>query len=293
MRTEALVDWISATVHLSDASLYPYWMDQMRSWAEKLTLIPRERFLPGKGRFGYEMAMKDKVTSATVLFPPMKRPDMGIHVDMPGQACAEVCGMHLLNELLEMDATFSRVDATLDIHAGRLNIKALKDMMVDGAAITKAQSHQYILSNTGETLYIGSATSDKRLRIYDKAAERGIQADWKRVELQARGDMADALGQYLASEGQKGIPAVIRAFCDFCDPVWEEAMVGIPAETLETDKKSPNRRKWLMGRVAKSVAIETLADEKFWAEFVEAVGAERGALSKDAKTGMVQPLLPW
>lgn len=293
MKLEALVDWISATVKLSDVSLYPYWMDEMRGWAEKLSLIPRDRFLPGKGRYGYEVSMRDKQTGAIVLFPHMKRHDMGIHIDMPGQACAEVCGLHLLKELLEMDATFSRVDATLDVHAGGMSIEALRREVTDGKAITKAQSHQYVLSNMGETLYIGSVTSDKRLRIYDKAAERGIDADWKRIELQARGDSADALGQYLGIEGLAGIPRVIRAFCDFSDMVWQEAMGGVPGETLETDKKSPNRRRWLIGRVAKSVATETLVDERFWAEFCEAVGAEREAMSKDAKTGMVQNLLPW
>lgn len=293
MKLEGLIDWVSATVKLSDVSLYPYWMDQMRGWAEKLSLIPRERFLPARGRFGYEMALRDKETGATVLFPQLKRYDMGIHLDMPGQACAEVCGLHLVQELVDMDASFSRIDATLDVHAGELNIAALRDELTRGIALTSAKSHQYIISNMGETLYVGSASSEKRLRIYDKAAERGVTADWKRIELQARGDTADALGNYLAAEGLKGIPAIIRAFCDFSNPVWQQAMGGVPGETLETDKRSPNRRRWLMGRVAKSVAIETLADEKFWAEFVEAVGAERGALSKDPVSGMIQPMLPW
>ncbi len=292
MRVEALVDWISATVKLFDPSLYPYWVEQMRAWAEKLSLIPRQRFLPGKGRFGYEMSMRDKETGAIVLFPHLKRLDMGIHLDMPGQACAEVCGLHLLQELMEMDATFSRVDATLDIHAGGLDIKSLKNEIERKQADTAAKSHQYIISNTGETLYVGSVSSEKRLRIYDKAAERGIVADWVRVELQVRGDAADALGNYLAVEGIKGIPRVIKAFCDFENPVWVEAMGTEPEVTLETDKRSPNRRRWLMGRVAKSAASESIADPLFWNDFVEAVMAEKEALEKETKKPVMQQALP-
>jgi len=293
MKVEALIDWVSATVRLTDVSLMPYWLEQMRGWAEKLTLIPRDRFLPGKGRFGYEMSLRDKLTGATVLFPHMKRFDMGLHVDMPGQACAEVCGLHLVTELAEMDATFSRVDCTLDIHAGNLDIQSLNDELIQGTADTSARAYQLITSSTGVTLYVGSPSSNKRLRVYDKAAERGVDADWKRIELQARGDDADAIAHYMVQEGLPGVPRVIRAFCDFQNAVWREAMGIEPGVTLETDKRAPNRRRWLLGRVAKSVAIECLDDPKFWADFLEAVEAEKSGMVKDKQTGVSQPMLPW
>jgi hypothetical protein len=50
----------------------------------------------------------------------------------------------------------------------------------------------------GDTLYLGSSQSDCRVRVYEKAAERGVKVDWLRVEVQVRKEGAEAVDEVKA-----------------------------------------------------------------------------------------------
>jgi len=55
----------------------------------------------------------------------------------------------------------------------------------------------------GETVYIGSRSSTKLLRAYDKAAERGQEGDWIRIELELKDGHAVAATKAALSAGIK------------------------------------------------------------------------------------------
>ena len=57
---------------------------------------------------------------------------------------------------------------------------------------------------SGTTVYIGAESSAFRVRIYDKALERGESGHWVRVELVMRGENAQAFGQKLTNAENVG-----------------------------------------------------------------------------------------
>jgi hypothetical protein len=77
------------------------------------------------------------------------------------------------------------------------------------------------LCGMGDTLYLGSPKSDCRLRIYDKAAERGVEGPWLRFEFQVRKERADAAICLLtvgAGEAVEYIKALILGYIDIKEP---------------------------------------------------------------------------
>jgi hypothetical protein len=74
----------------------------------------------------------------------------------------------------------------------------------------------------GDTLYLGSPSSDTRLRIYDKAAEQGEDEPRLRVELQMRKERADAAVVLLtvgADEAVDYVKSLILGYFDIKEPV--------------------------------------------------------------------------
>lgn len=64
----------------------------------------------------------------------------------------------------------------------------------------------------GETVYIGSPSSDVRCRIYDKAAQTGMEFPWMRFEIVFRKKRAEALAENLPDVN---VPGLILHYVDF------------------------------------------------------------------------------
>ena len=67
---------------------------------------------------------------------------------------------------------------------------------------TKVNSRQQ--GSDGCTMYFGSPTSDIRIRIYDKAAEQGIDGHWVRVEVVLRKEKAQVALEQIIADNQPG-----------------------------------------------------------------------------------------
>ena len=91
----------------------------------------------------------------------------------------------------------TRLDLAYDDHIGILDIHQIEDDTRDRAFISKAKYAEIVWSdyqNTdiqGMTVQIGSNKSRTKIRIYDKAAERGFKGrHWVRCEIQLRKENA-------------------------------------------------------------------------------------------------------
>lgn len=155
--------------------------------------------------------------------------DMGICCNMSGQGCRsfESFGKGDWMELFELLVNFgdnvniTRCDLAYDDHTGVLDIDRIKADTDSGFYTAKFRWWKCEYGSCGMSLYYGSPQSKIRCRIYDKAAERGLEDQhWIRVELQLRDGNADSAVKYLHS-GMKisaVFTGVLRNYLQFRDP---------------------------------------------------------------------------
>ena len=152
------------------------------------------------GRNGYRKGLY--FGSITILYDG--NPGMGVCLDMSGQGCRtfetySCLGFsHLFCFLKSSDCHISRLDVAFDDHSGILSISELFDDTDEQRFVSKFRKSmiqkEFVDGRPGITVYHGSKKSSVLIRIYDKAAERGLPEDqhWVRVEIQLRDDRASA-----------------------------------------------------------------------------------------------------
>lgn len=126
--------------------------------------------------------------------------DMGVCVECSGQGCRalETYGgiewvtflAFLTEEYNEFNIT--RLDLAYDDHTGVLDKLRLKVDTDEHTYRSKFRTWEIRYGSKGFTIYHGSKQSNGMIRIYDKAAERGLLdgTHWIRVEIQLRDDNA-------------------------------------------------------------------------------------------------------
>lgn len=211
MKCAVLIDWLTFTVKdMSDP-------DQVIAWylGMDADLFKDEPF----GLMGY-----DKVKSFNgimVCFAPRENEyfkGMGVCVSMSGEGCRTFETMSKLQlddqrekgsasyafpalfQLLHVgeNCNVSRVDLACDDRFGFLNLSTIVDAVNDNAINSRIQKRTVMTSfngrqSTGTSVYLGSESSDFRIRIYDKAKEQGdFESHWVRVELVMRGKHANS-----------------------------------------------------------------------------------------------------
>lgn len=157
------------------------------------------------------------------------RGDMGVHVDLTGK-CLRLIEMQpdfegwpaWLSKLIEAGARFARLDIALDDRERVKTPRECRDLLIAKHAATSASLDTIRESCTWKkgipagTVYVGSAQSERMMRIYDKTIERdGFEAT--RYELVARDRQADAIAKELAAKGMELMAGFVRGFLEFKD----------------------------------------------------------------------------
>ncbi len=158
--------------------------------------------------------------------------DMGICVEISGQGCramesfARVDWFVFFSFLMDLQNEFhvTRLDLAYDDHIGvldKLRLKLDTDMHFYRS---KTRTWEIRYGSNGFSIYHGSKKSLVMIRIYDKAAERGILdgTHWIRVEIQLRDSNASgAIQAYLAQRSiggvYGGLLATYLVYCEECD----------------------------------------------------------------------------
>lgn len=216
------------------------------------------------------------------------RPEMGEHIIWPGDACdnCPVDIVTLVNHLIGARFSFTRIDMAIDAINFKLRPQRATKELKLGRCKTRAK-----LSPTnsdprdlGYTQYVGKKASEIYLRIYDKAEEMGIDADYTRVELVVKGRRAQfAARQIVQSVDYR---SMVVAYADF--PSWRQWRrimdadpVKIPSQRQETQTE-----RWLLGTCAPALArVVFLADNTgFYEKFTNAFVSHLTALSSGERT---------
>lgn len=190
------------------------------------------------------------------LFQNPLRPEMGTHLTWSGDACRQcpVTPLELVKHLLVAQFSFTRLDFAIDIINGNLDPAQATEELKNGRYQTRAKEFPYWSNaqGVGYTQYIGKKTSEVYCRIYDKAAEMGIQQDHTRVELVVKHKRADAAARSIVQHRDfRGLVVSFITFQSWRE--WDIAMATAPID-LPSERKATNTEKWLLDAVAPALA---------------------------------------
>lgn len=249
-----------------------------------------------KGMMGYKS--QTAFDNIKVLFDGKE--DMGVHVILSGKGCRQYetkeSILWLLDRINENKGKLTRIDIALDDFKGNLiPFKKIKKDIIKGNIITKWKSSlEYNKRDTngkmlGETISLGSRTSDTYLRIYDKALEQGHDGIWNRIELEIKKKNAEEiqniLNEYTVATIFKG---VLNNYLRIVQPhetdtnksrwktqpYWEKLINGIDKIKLtqkKEEKSIDEKKEWIKKQVGPTMAIVSIlenGDDAFFKEVI-------------------------
>lgn len=203
------------------------------------------------------------------------RPEQGISVQLTGSDLDDIRGgdlteIGLLEFIRAARGKMSTLHSCINIHDAGAHVGDLIDQHTKGTLTTRAKKAGVFSSRakvgdewiTGDTLYIGSAKSNVQIRVYDKAAERGILGDWSRIEIVWRGRYAQAAHARMITDGIASVTrgAVSRQMSSE-SPWWQLAMTGPTSDPISVPHKMSNRYAWLRRAVVPALRRE-IAEER-------------------------------
>lgn len=139
------------------------------------------------------------------------RDDVGIELSGSGCRTLESCNSNsfdwlgLFRYIVEQgdEMNVSRLDIAGDDKDGVLTLDKITQQTRQRKYICKARRCVWMAGDEEEVIF-GASSSSTRLRIYNKALERGVEGPWVRVEFQLRDEAADSFILNLLCLGEIG-----------------------------------------------------------------------------------------
>lgn len=221
MTSKVIYDWLSFT-------------SKIHSPEEIILLLGLENcsFIVTNGAHGYA----ERLYYDNVSIHFNGRDDMGVWCELSGQGCRvfETFGNADYNSIfslicsntIEKNMKLTRLDIAYDDHDGILDILTVANDTLKSNYLSKSTEWEVTYTSKGTSVYIGSPSSLVRIRIYDKARERGLTdgSVWTRVELQLRDERAKLYSMLCGLPGE-----------NFCSVLFNYLRYVIPDEN-ETNK---------------------------------------------------------
>lgn len=177
----------------------------------------------------------------------------GWQVVCDGKALAEFDVNGILRHFLEVwKGKVTRADFAIDLIWSGLSVIEFAEDYRREHGDDASRSFSLITSKTGETAYIGSRTSERMLRFYNKGKQQNVPIDWLRVELEAKGAHAQRLVETFLYDYVKvvaEIEAYIRTPDTALSVILRLLSAGEVAERVRSPRVVPDRLKWFNGQV--------------------------------------------
>jgi hypothetical protein len=276
-RPSATIDWLSYTIHWNQAALQRFisggshdkLSTQLTNHVGPWIVERPAEFYP----YVYSHAGNAglRVSISEVGSP------QGVHISFSGSSLAQVNPRAVLRNALAMGANVTRIDIAIDTPRW-LDLEGYKDALDRGEAETRARDWNLITGRTGQTLYVGSRTSEKFLRIYNKAAEQRVEGSWYRIELECKGDVARGVALHVDGNGYDYFGDIIRGFCHWPNIYCWENVTASPTllEGIPRPEKRRDTFAWLMKSVVPSVAKLLIDDHEKFVQFLRSVYTHAG-----------------
>ena len=223
-----------------------------------------------------------------LLMTNTERPDMGVHLLWRGQACDD-CPMdqkELIRHLVDAKFSFTRLDLAIDAINLNLRPQRATEEIANGRCKTRAKKNPTNSDplDPGYTQRIGTLSSEVSCKLYDKAAEMGVDGDHTRIELTVRQKRADHAARQIVSGTD--YRAMVVSFADFPEwSEWRQIMEIVPVK-LPSERKETNTERWLLDACAPALArvIYFASNTEFYERFKETVMVHLEQLSTGEKT---------
>lgn len=175
--------------------------------------------------------------------------------------------------LYVLDGNITRLDFAGDCFLPGVAVGDIEQAYLDGRLSTLANKVKPVIDYegperrvTGRGLYLGSRSSGRMLRIYDKALSEGVPGPWVRAELETKGPHAVALAKSILLENDmiKVGKAAMREFVQVVGVPWFSGLLdGDTGVYLEPRERKPtNRDAWIDTQVIPALRYELLAGNK-------------------------------
>lgn len=218
-----------------------------------------------RGGYGYECSAI--VADSGRVYWSLHNPRMGVHLSLPSSAISSLTGdaAGLLLELVGLGVKVTRIDFAFDDKSGLLDLAQVAGSVRAGNYVSRSRKWTFLENDEGgQTWAFGRRSSDSFIRTYDKAAEQHVDGHWVRVELELKGERAEAAVRVLLKCAVESWPervaSWLRGLLDFKQPGTDE-----------------NKSRW--GTV------------DWWESFLEYAKKSRLTVSKRART--VEELRAW
>jgi DNA relaxase NicK len=166
----------------------------------------------------------------------------------------------LLKELVTMDLKFTRLDLAIDARGLGIDLKKIKAAVKRGDYEGRRRKWLDMEnSESGYSLYIGSPTSERRLRVYHKGAEQGFpELDWVRLEDQLRSKVADTIARAFSSGSMGNLHSTSWAIADqmlskLQSQHWREFSRATDKVWIPPIRRTTDLESWLIQSVAPSI----------------------------------------
>lgn len=212
---------------------------------------------PCKPQFGYDTAVKYDI--GIVVMWSNIRHDMGTHIIMSGStldalALAGNSARELLKSAISLEGKVTRLDLAIDAHNENIRIKSIYDgSSVQGFRGTAKRVNLITGNDGGITMYIGSRDSDKFARLYDKGIQTKTDENWKRLEVELKGDVAKQFARVVAMNEDKSIASFVWGIASsmFNVNYGGYPIFGIDSSDVSLPKieKTTDTEKWLLNQI--------------------------------------------
>jgi hypothetical protein len=229
------------------------------------------RWVPARGRWGYDVAHEDELTGM-IRMSSSTRLDMGSSYVLSGSALAALASVMMYDDRIDAcvhagldGGRASRVDLAVDISDGGEYARRVPALMTDGRLSHTVKSVRFIHGiekGDGCTTYLGSRKTSKFLRIYDKNSESRGEVPTTRIEVQLGDHYAAQMWRTLTASDQRVRGGVIRSVLSGFVKDWADEKVNAiisGREVIQWGRPmegADGTREWLATQVAPTFVRE-------------------------------------
>jgi len=223
-----------------------------------------ESVVPATPRNGYTEACEDK--NGVLCMWNHAREEMGYHVVISGSTLQNLLEHYAINQqellssIVNAGGSITRLDLATDAKDEHVDYSDIWNRLERREYTGNAQKTARLQgSDGGTTIYIGSRTSERFLRLYDKAVQSGNRGDeWARLELETKGMVSRGLANLLNTTNNWGgaflqmVNGMVQI--EQCDS-WNRLLpfdvtpIGIPKLEKQSDTEA-----WIEKQVISAIA---------------------------------------
>lgn len=228
--------------------------------------------------YGYRSALQH-VPSGGVLFFNPHAANMGVLTQWTGKPMSyvmdtvDLCSPLALRRMGFGTWVATRIDIAIDVMEGDISPADVMSKKKAGRAKTKLRNwneNKAEKHGEGHTVYAGSTKSQRFVRVYDKAAEAGLRANWTRFEMVFQEERAMQIWKQLQHINDNGAlmtfaKSLLMSLINFPEwKAWQKAFgVDSVYEWEEIPRKDADKWQWLITQVAPTFIADRHANGSY------------------------------